>query len=190
VDSTGTKLISTGALDANHVFIWGFEGGAQWKSLYAQGGNFGYQVDQRLAGAPTLDFDGWYAQASWVITGESKGYNTTNGAFTSPKPRIPFSFSGGGWGAWELAGRYSDVNLDDHPGVAGLPVPVGGIRGGDQRIFSLGVNWYPNNALRFLIDWQHIDIDRLGTIPGPPIVNNTQVGQTINAFSLRSQISL
>jgi phosphate-selective porin OprO/OprP len=190
VDSTGAKLVSTGAIDTNHVFIWGAEAGGQWKSLYAQGGYFQYTIDQRLAGAPTLDFDGWYAQASWVITGENKGYNTTNGAFVPPKPRIPFSFAGGGWGAWELAARYSDVNLDDNAGVAGLPVPLGGIRGGDQRIFTLGLNWYPNSSMRFLLDWQNIKIDRLGTIPGPPIVNNTQVGQTINAYSLRSQISL
>jgi len=190
VDSTGAKLISTGALDTNHVFIWGGEAGAQWKSLYAQGGYFQYTVDQRLAGAPTFDFDGWYAQATWVLTGESKGWNTANAAFTPPKPRIPFSLAGDGWGAWEIAARYSDVNLNDRAGVIGLPLPVGGIRGGDQRIFSLGLNWYPNGSLRFLIDWQHVDVDRLGTIPGPPVVNNTQVGQRLNAFSLRSQISL
>ncbi len=188
VDSTGTKLVSTGAIDANHVFVWGAEAGGQWKSFYGQGGYFHYMIDPRLAG-PELNFDGWYAQASWVITGEAKGYNGQNAAFTPPKPRIPFSFAGGGWGAWELAARYSDVALNDHAGVAGLPVPPGGIRGGDQRILSVGLNWYPNNIVRFAFDWQNIEVDRLGTIPAP-LTLNTQVGQRINAFSMRSQISL
>jgi len=190
VDSTGTKLISTGAIDTNHLFIWGAEGGGQWKNFYGQGGYFHYSMDQRPVGAPTLDFSGWYAQATWVITGESKGYNTANAAFTPPKPRVPFSLASGGWGAWELAARYSDVDLNDHEGVAGSPLPAGGLRGGDQRIFTAGVNWYPNSVVRFALDWQYIDVDRLGTIAGPPPVTNTQVGQKINVISLRSQISL
>jgi phosphate-selective porin OprO/OprP len=189
VDSTGTKLISTPATDANHVFIWGVEGGAQWKSLYGQGGYFQYMVDPRAALVPEQNYSGWYAQATWVITGESKGYNAQNAAFTPPKPRVPFSLEGGGWGAWEVAARYSVVDFNDHAGVVGSPAPLNGVRGGEQRIFTAGLNWYPNSVVRFAFDWQNIDVDRIGSIVAPP-VSNAQIGQTINAFAVRSQFSL
>jgi phosphate-selective porin OprO/OprP len=189
VDSTGSKLISTGAIDTNHVFTWGVEAGLQWKNLYGQGGYFHTMIDPNTAGVANYNFDGWYLEGTWVLTGEAKGYNTQNAAFTPPKPRVPFSLEGGGWGAWELAARYSDTNLNDNPGVAGFPAPLGGLRGGDQQIFTTGINWYPNSTLRFAFDWQNVDINRLGTIVAPPLAN-TQVGQRYNVISLRSQLSL
>ncbi len=132
---------------------------------------------------PDLNFDGWYMQASWVLTGESRGYSTANAAFTSPKPRIPFSVDGGGWGAWELAARYSDVDLNDHDGAFHLATPFGGVRGGEQKIWTAGINWYPNSVLRFALDYQWIDIGRLSGAGG-------NVGQDLQALSLRSQLSL
>lgn len=194
VDSNGTKLISTGAIDTESLTIWGVEAGATWQNFYAQGGYFHYGFERRNSALSDLDFSGWYMQASWVLTGESKGYNTTNAAFTPPKPRVNFSLAGGGWGAWELAARYSDVDLNDNEGVLGAPVPLNGIRGGEEKIWTVGLNWYPNAVLRFAFDYQRIDVDRLGTIPALAgvhgVINNAQVGQTVDAFSLRSQISL
>jgi phosphate-selective porin OprO/OprP len=186
VDSTGTKLVSTGALDTDSAAFWGVEAGATWKSLYAQGGYFAYEINQRIAAPPAkpdLDFDGWYAQASWVISGEARGYSTANAAFTSPRPSVPFSLSGGGWGAWELAARYSDVDLNDRAGNFGLTTPFGGVRGGEQKIWTAGINWYPNAVLRFALDYQWIDVGRLSGAGG-------NVGQNLQALSLRSQISL
>jgi len=193
VDSTGTKLVSTSAINAAGTTIWGVETGGNWQNLYGQAGYFSYSIDRRHSALPSPNFDGWYAQATWVLTGEARGYSTANAAFTAPKPRIPFSLPGSGWGAWELAARYSDLNLDDNAGHAGAATPLGGIRGGEQKIWTLGLNWYPNAVIRFALDWQHIDVDRLGTIPagfGHPVANNTQVGQTINVLALRSQLSL
>ncbi|HEX3674922.1 MAG TPA: porin [Rhizomicrobium sp.] len=186
VDSTGTKLVSTGAVDTDNARFWGAEAGAQWRSLYAQAGYFAYEINQRVAAPPQkpdLNFDGWYAQASWILTGEQRGYSTANAAFTSPRPSVPFSLDGGGWGAWELAGRYSVVDLNDHAGTFALATPFGGIRGGEQKIWTAGVNWYPNAVLRFALDYQWIDIGRLGG-------TGANVGQNLQALSLRSQISL
>ena len=86
-----------------------------------------------------------------MLTGESRGYSTTNAAFTSPTPSSA-------WGAWELAGRYSNVDLDDHSGAFGLATPFGGVRGGQQKIWTAGINWYPNSVLRFALDYQWIDV--------------------------------
>jgi phosphate-selective porin OprO/OprP len=192
VDSTAARLISTGAINTDHVTIWGVEAATQWASLYVQGGYFDYAMERRQSSLSDPDFSGWYVQGSWVITGEARGYNAQNAVFTQPKPRIAFSPETGGWGAWEFAARYSVVDFDYRAGHAGAPGPADGIRGGEQQIWTIGLNWYPNSVIRFAFDYQHIDVDRLGTIPafGPdPAIPNTQIGQEIDMFSLRTQVS-
>ena len=184
VDNTGTKLVSTGTLNARTVGEWGFEGAVQWRNFYTQAGYFGFDVDQRAA-LPSYSFNGWYAQATWVLTGESRNYNTSSAAFSNPRPRIPFSLSGGGWGAWELAARYSDLDLNDNAGVLGQNLPAGGLRGGDQRIITAGLNWYPNNALKFELQFQNVEISRIGTLQSVP---NSEIGQAYDTIALRTQI--
>ena len=193
IDDNSNKIVSTGAINTKSAWNYGIEGAAEWRSVYSQAGYFGYGLQQRAVGAPTLDFNGWYAQASWIITGESRPYNAANGSFSNPKPRIPFSLDGWGPGAWEIAARYSDLDLNDHAGVLGSAVPAGGIRGGDQRIFTAALNWYPNGALKFSLQWQDDQISRIGTIPagfGHGTLNNAEVGQNFTTFAFRSQIAL
>ena len=193
VDDQSTKLVSTGAINAASAWAWGLEAAAQWRNLFLQGGYFGYGIDQRTAGKPERNFDGWYTQATWVITGESKGYNIGSGAFTPPKPRIPFSFNGGGTGAVELAARFSDLDLNDDAGVDGKALPTNGIRGGEQQITTLALSWYPVSALKFSLQVQNVHIYRIGTIPagfGHGTVTNANVGQAFDTLALRSQISL
>ena len=93
-----------------------------------------------------------------------------------------FNAKRGTWGAWELAGRYSELDLNDRSGVAGLAAPAGGIRGGEQRITTLGLNWYPNNILRFLLDYQWARVDRLNAA-------GASIGEDVNVISLRSQFA-
>ena len=193
VDDQSTKLVSTGAINTESAFAWGIEGAAQWQNLFGQAGYFGYGIDQRMPSKPELNFDGWYVQGTWVVTGESKGYNASNGAFTPPKPRTPFSLDGGGVGAVELAARYSDLDLNDHAGTLGQPIPANGVRGGEQQILTFALNWYPVSALKFGLQFQNVHINRIGTIPagfGHGTLNNANVGQAYDTIALRSQISL
>ena len=193
VDDNSLRLVSTGAINTESAWNYALEAAAEWRNLYAQGGYLGFGIDQRAVGAPTLNFDGWYLQGTWIITGESRPYNKQNGAFANPKPRIPFSLDGWGPGAWEVAARYSDLNLNDHAGLIGHPVPLGGIRGGEQRIFTAALNWYPNSALKFSLQWQDDQISRIGTIPagfGHGVLSNAEVGQSLSTFAFRSQIAL
>ena len=100
-----------------------------------------------------------------------------------PKPAQNFTLDKGGWGAWELAARYSDLDLNYNAGTAGLATPTGGIRGGDQRIWSAGINWYPNQVLRFMLDYQHVDVSRLSSTGG-------SLDATLDDVSLRLQFAL
>ena len=62
------------------------------------------------------------------------------------------------------------------------------MRGGEQKTLTAGINWRPNSLMRFLPNWQRIDIDRIGTT-AVPLVSNADVGQTIDIFALRTQVA-
>jgi phosphate-selective porin OprO and OprP len=182
VDDQGIRLIDTGNLNANHLWTWGLEATGNWHSLYGQGGYFGYEVDRRDSPLSNPDFNGWYLQASWMLTGEAKPWRPERGAYGSPSPSAEFSFDKVGWGAWELAGRYSVLDLNFDEGSAGLPLSPDGIRGGEQKIWTAGLNWYPNNAIRFLLDYQHSDVSRLDSAGG-------NLDARLDAVSLRAQVA-
>jgi len=206
--TSAAKLVNTGNIDAAHVYQWAAESAVAWKSLYGQGGYYKYYIDRRTGSLPNPDFTGWYAQAAWVLTGEGRAYNPATGAFGSPKPASPFDLSGGGIGAWELAARYSDLDLNYNQGAVGSATPSGGVRGGEQKIWTAGLNWYPNSVIKFAFDYEHINVSRIiggatavagaGTPPATftvyPQISDAQANQSANqaidAVAIRAQISL
>jgi phosphate-selective porin OprO/OprP len=228
-DSNGYTLANTGALNANHVSQWGVETAGNWKSLYGQAGYYGFEVDRsQVAYATTAGtqavqpwadhFSGWYMQASWLLTGEERLYNPGTAAFTPPIVDHPLNFNNGNWGAFELAARYSDLDLNDHvnntsnvvvANAAGSPVGThtydfyNTVRGGDQRILTAGLNWYPNTVVHFAFNYELIQNSKLqsGSSPNPltgvtlattgaavpPTVNG---GQNLSAVAIRAALSL
>jgi phosphate-selective porin OprO/OprP len=96
-----------------------------------------------------LDFDGWYAYASWILTGEHRPYSTDSGTFGKIKPKNPWNLEKGHWGAWELAARYSTLDLNS--GWA--------IRGGEETNITVGLNWYLNTNTRIMFNYVLADID-------------------------------
>ncbi|MBV8799502.1 MAG: hypothetical protein JO208_06810 [Alphaproteobacteria bacterium] len=182
VDDNGIRLIDTGTLNANHILTYGLEAAGNWHSLYGQGGYFHYDVSRRDSSLADPNFDGWYMQASWVLTGESKPYRPERGAYGSPSPADEFSFDKLGWGAWELAARYSVLDLNFDAGSPNTVAAPDAIRGGEQKIWTAGLNWYPNNAIRFMLDYQHTDASRLNSSGG-------DIGGRLDAVSLRAQMA-
>ena len=182
----GTRLVDTGAITSDGLTAYGLEGGASWKSFYVAGEWYRTDVSRTAvgAGASPFDpsFDGWYIQGAWTVTGERHPWNSGNGGFRGVRPAKPFDPTKGTWGAWELAARYSVLNLDDQAGVAGAPAPAGGIRGGDQKITTVGINWYPNNVVRFLFDFQNVDVSRLDK-------TGADIGENVKVYSFRSQFA-
>ena len=197
VDSV--RLIDTGSIDADNASVYGLEFGGNWKSLYLQGEHFWYDVARRgSASLPDPDFTGYYLQGSWMLTGESRRYNAATGSFQNPRPLVPFS-GNGGWGAWELAMRYSRMNLNFNAGLEGTAATPDSVRGGDQQVWTLGVNWFPNPNMKVMLNYLLIDVDRLNpagpgnTQPFGPAPNTpptgVQVGQDLDVFALRTQFS-
>lgn len=182
----GTRLVDTGNIPAESLTAYGAELGAQWKNLLLYGEYFKIDVDRSTVGLFDPSFSGWYVAGSWAITGENHPWVPASGGFRGIRPTKVFDPSKGQWGAWELAARYSTLDLNDHEGVDGLAVPTGGIRGGEQNITTAGLNWYPNNVVRFLLDYQWIDVEKFGT--AAPVLNR-KYDEDVNVVSLRSQFS-
>ncbi|MBV9996764.1 MAG: hypothetical protein JO127_16285 [Caulobacteraceae bacterium] len=213
----GTRLVSTGAIDAHNVWEVAVEAGFRFRNFYASGEYFWYGIKRNVnpcftapasaaalapCASPQINpanvelkdprFHGYYVEGSWVISGETRKYNQVNGSFDGPTPAYPFNPAAGTWGAWELAARFSDLDLNFDQGLAGLAPTSSAVRGGDQQIVTVGLNWYLNPTIRFMLDYQHVKISRLNpdlTAAGSfaaPI--GAQIGQTYNTFEVRSQL--
>src|SRR5260221_76778 len=186
IDST--VILNTGSLGsvANPVTggtVYNFETAAGYKSLFWQGEYFHYALDRR--GLQQANFDGGYGQASWTITGESRKYIPETGSYSAIIPDPPFSLAEGGWGAWELGARLSYIHLNDNF-TAGLPLAShpSAVAGGKQTAFTLGLNWYVNSNIRFMLNYVHADIDRKSlTAPA------NSIGASVDAIAVRSQVA-
>jgi phosphate-selective porin OprO/OprP len=188
----GNRLVSTGAIAAKGGSLWSLESAANFRSLYFTGEyyRFGIARDTNCAGctlAGDPEFSGWYVQASWIVTGETKiyqAYATNNDVASFGNPRIA-PLGQGNWGAFELAARYSDLDLDWQAGAAGtacIGSASGCVRGGEEKILTLGVNWYLSNNVRIMLDYMFMDVNRLNGA-------GQQIGQTIRAFGTRLQFT-
>ncbi|MGV8075370.1 MAG: OprO/OprP family phosphate-selective porin [Syntrophobacteraceae bacterium] len=95
------------------------------------------------------DFYGFYVSAGYFITGESRPYNKGEGIFGRVKPLVNFHPTKGGCGAWEVALRYSYLNLNS-----------GDIHGGREKDLTAGVNWYLNPNTRVMFNYVRAMLDR------------------------------
>jgi phosphate-selective porin OprO/OprP len=183
----GTQFVDTGNIMARHISDWGLEFAAQKQNFFLQSEYENFHID-RSDGVASPNFHAWYVEGSWLLTGEARKYNAGTAAFDAPPVAHPVKLKGGGWGAWELALRYSDLDLNYNAGILGRAPAASAIRGGDQQIWAGGVNWYFNPVFRMMFDVERVHIDRLS----PNATNfltptGAQIGQDFTAFSIRTQ---
>jgi phosphate-selective porin OprO and OprP len=176
-----TNIIDTGSITGvSGAQVYSAEAAATYGPLFFQGEYFWYNVARNnvVPGLPTLKFQGGYAQASLVLTGETHPYISSEAAYGGINPANPFSLWGGGWGAWEIAGRVSTINLNDQLGT------TNGVAGGQQTIYTAGLNWYVNSNVRFMFDYLH------GNIAKQVSPTNTgDAGAKFDAFAMRTQVA-
>lgn len=116
---------------------------------------------------PTVMQPAAYAQCGYMLTGESIGYLKQPGVFDyNVVPFTPFFGTGRrgqmvGWGAWEVAARYSYLDLSGvniKPSNI-LPGPPGALppspNAGVLNETTVGVNWYWNRFAKVQFNWIH-----------------------------------
>ncbi len=184
------RLISTGNLSTKTATVYGGEAAINWRNLLLQGGYYQIVDKQLKPGgllAPDLGFNGGYVEAGWNITGEPFRYSVGSAAFARPKVTDPFIINEDGFspgiGAWQLAARYSVTNLNSNvtPGVS--QTVTGGINGGLQKVAGAALSWYPNDWVRFEMQYQYTQVDKLNA------AGTAQIGQNFSTLSGRMQIA-
>ncbi len=115
---------------------------------------------------PMVFYYGAYLQGGYFLTGESIGYNKQTGVLDYVvEPFSEFVGTGKrgkvcGWGAWEVAFRWSYLNLVGSnvnpaniiPGGAGPPPSP---NAGAVNESTLALNWWWNRYSRVQFNWIH-----------------------------------
>lgn len=147
---TTVRLVDSGALaPTDSIDRLGAEAlwiGGPW-SVQAE------YLDARVSlqnGLPNYHASGYYAFASWVVTGESRSYSNGNVGGVKTKSAA---------GAVELAVRYSELDLDDAP-----------VFGGTERNWTFGANWYISRHLKLQANYVHAQSDRRDVIVDPNVI--------------------
>jgi phosphate-selective porin OprO/OprP len=113
------------------------------------------------------DMSAWYATASWMLTGEHFADSYKDGAFGRIRPKQNFQSNGTGWGALQLALRYSSFDGDefDVGNAAGTGRLAAG-RSNKADAWTLGMNWILNPNVRLVTNFVHTNFDSDVTAAG------------------------
>ena len=119
----------------------------------------------------------WQLSAGYVLTGE-------NSSSAGVVPANNFDLGKGTWGAFEVAGRYANLQIDD----AAFPLYASpAANAGEATSFGLGLNWYLSKAVRFTFDYYQAKFDRA---PGAPAtLTNPVIRQDEKSLLTRFQVS-
>jgi phosphate-selective porin OprO/OprP len=162
-------FIATGNLSVNAYNVLGTE--LLWVEgpLSVQSEAMVNFVDQ-TGDEPTGVLAGVYAQVGYFLTGEHRPYDRKAGAIDRVIPNRNMKFCGDngngcGYGAWEVAARFSYLDLSDE-----------NIQGGTLTDYTVGVNWFLNPYLKCVFNWIH-------AMPDSPAFPKSQT----DFFGIRTQ---
>jgi phosphate-selective porin OprO/OprP len=88
--------------------------------------------------------DAWQIAGSWVLTGEA-----ATDASAGIRPRNPFDFGHGHWGAVQIAARYHALAIDERAAQLNL-LTAGSSRTADA--WTLGLNWVLTQNIKYVFN--------------------------------------
>lgn len=144
-----TPLVDTGTIDgARSIGRLGLEVAWARGPFRLQGEYIATKVERD--GDVNLSFRSAYIYAAWVLNGGAAKYSlkadtaTDLGVFKRVEPSSSQRVSRGGVGVFELAARYSVIDLTSRD-----------VRGGFQQGVTTGINWYPEPFIRVSANYVH-----------------------------------
>ncbi len=185
-NANSNRMVDTAAIAAGADFLMGTEllyirgpfslqaeYGWNWMTDVVGVAPTGATLNPPINPSQDYVFSGGYVQVAYTLTGENRAYDRNIGTLARQyygrsgpySNALSFRDSDGNFcwssGAWELAARYSHVNLNDGTGL-------NRIQGGAMDGVALAVNWYLNSNMNVMFDWvydhrYHVPVD---TIPG------------------------
>lgn len=139
------RFVDTGTMTADSSFLLGLEAALVLDSFSMQSEVVWTSVDSDLSDDP--DFLAYYIQASYFLTGEHRPYSKSKAVFGRISPSNHYG-SEAGSGAWELALRYSNLDLNEEL-----------VTGGELQTVTAGVNWYLNPNTKFAFNYVWADVE-------------------------------
>lgn len=135
------KYIDTDVIkNVDHDLLYGLELAGYYKGLRVQSeyiGNNTYINDKTV-----YKFNGWYAQAGFLLFGGRQQYNSNEGEFTQV-------VRGRKWGDVEIVMRYDYIDLNS-----------GNIYGGSAQAYTAGLTYYISSNVKIMLNYQYNDNDR------------------------------
>ncbi len=164
------SLIQSTTTDINNIKMLGLEASGIF-GPFSLGGEYTNIWIDRKNDESNRYFNGWYGEAAWTLTGEQRNYE--NGRILRVIPTNSFSLAKGGMGAWELAARYAEADLND-----------GNFKGGNLTNLTIALNWYPNENTRLMAGY-----DKALKITDSPLTNsNGSKPDNLDTFMFRAQL--
>ncbi|MCA9212582.1 MAG: ATPase [Planctomycetales bacterium] len=168
---TATRWIDTGVIaGADDYEMIALEGVLNFGALQFVS-EYQHMWLQRIDGAPELEFHGAYAQVGYFLTGEHMPWERDSGTLGRIKPFEDFFLVrtcdgclGRGWGAWQVAARWSYADLRDD-----------NILGGEGESLTLGLNWYWTAYSRMQFNYINGEITNNSVTRGVPLSGNYEI---------------
>lgn len=161
------RFVDTGTLTARGTNVFGAELAWVHGPLSVQS-EYTHSLVDGNEGQGNVDFWGAYGQVSYFLTGEHRVYEPEYGRFGRVKPKANFNPAEGGWGAWEVAARYSYLDLDDS-----------NVRGGKLSDVTAGINWHLFPNARIMLNYVHADVSgREAAAPAFNVGGDADIVQT------------
>ena len=162
------RYVDTGDFQSDGNGILGLEVAGVYGPAHLQAEWQQTWIDQH--GGKNLSFWGTYVSGGWFLTGESRPYNTSRGVWGRVEPKNPFEPSAGKWGAFEVASRFSYLNMND-----------ANVRGGREANVTVALNWYLYSNVRLELNYVFANVLSTGEVLG------TADGE-VNAVMARAQL--
>ncbi|MEY3182624.1 MAG: hypothetical protein RLZ35_609 [Pseudomonadota bacterium] len=140
---------STAGISARHLREFDLELARQWGPVLLFGEYYHMHVNRPVQ--QNVTFKSWYFQGSWLLTGESRQYSAADGEFSTVKPNHSY-------GAWEVAARYTYVDLNDRD-----------VLGGSQHDLALGLNWFYSEHIRVSVNYVRANVHPAFIYSGPAL---------------------
>jgi phosphate-selective porin OprO/OprP len=99
----------------------------------------------------------WQVEGGFFLTGEEARYRGSpyNPAYALT-PRHPFNLAAGGWGAFEVVGRYGELRMDPDA-FSHFADPTKSAQ--EAREWGVGMNWYLNRNIKLSLDYEQTAFD-------------------------------
>lgn len=164
------QAVDTGAItNVEDVDQYGLEVAGTYGPFSATAEYMNVDLSRDEPGLDGAEFEGWYAEASYFLTGESRVYVKEQGRFDRTPPLDPFNINSGGTGAWSVMARASNIDLNEGP-----------FDGGEATDYTVGLKWLPVANVMFSANYVMTNTDAFAVNPN----------DSPEAFLLRAQFDL